>query len=137
MEGSAAGSKTQCCSSGAEQTADKSHDQPQGTVTVVLSLYSFASASVFTLATKSTPCGSAKWQSWLICDVEKQCFVIRQQSVAKNLFTLEKKIREHRKNTTNWRVSLLDRNLLEANFIEMSAKYQISKHENLQVLKQT
>ena len=32
------------------------------------------------------------------------------------------------------RVNFLDRNLLEANFFEMSAKYQISKQENIQVL---
>ena len=63
MEESAAGGKTQCCSSSAEQTADRSHGHHQGTVTVELSLYSFASAPVFTSATKSTPCGCAKWQS--------------------------------------------------------------------------
>ena len=82
MEESAAGSKSQCCSSSVEQTADRSHHHHQGTVTVELSLHSSASAPVFTSTTKFTPCGCTKRQSWLICDVERQCFVFKQQSVA-------------------------------------------------------
>ena len=78
MEESAAGSKSQCCSSSVEQTADRSHHHHQGTVTVELSLHS----SAFTSTTKFTPCGCTKRQSWLICDVERQCFVFRHQSVA-------------------------------------------------------